>query len=442
MTRSADTLVARVVLVSLLGITVVHLLSLWTYEHTLERELTQVQDEQLAERLISIKRSVAVAAAPQREALAHDLSGGPIQAHWSRSQGAVAGGPGIEGWRSLASVIISRSNRLADGDVVIGTGGDPHVALLSMRLPDDSWLNVSLFAAGKARPPGSGRFLSTSLMAFGVALLSMLMATWLTRPLRNIAAAVSKLSIDERSASIPETGPREVRHLAASFNAMHRQLVDLVSRRTRSLAAVSHDLRTPLTRLKLRLNDVKAPELQQAIASDVDEMEQMIEATLSYLKGQEMTEPMRPIDLVALLETIVDDATDAGHDAELLAPPTAVISSRLMGMKRALSNLVNNALRYGSQARVRIEQRGTEVIVTIDDNGPGIPEDKLDVVFEPFARLEGSRNIETGGVGLGLTIAKNNIETNGGSLILRNRPQGGLSAIVRLRPSGSGRHQG
>ena len=432
MIRAADTLAARVLLVSLLGITLFHVLSLWTYERTLERELTQAQDAQLAERLISIKRSVAAVPDVQREALAHDLSGGPIQAHWSHSRGAAAGGPGADEWRKLSSLIIARSQKLAEGDIVVGTGGDSHVALLSMRLPDDTWLNVNLFAAGKATASGNGPLLSTSLMAFGVALLSMLMATWLTRPLRQIADAVSKLSLDERSGSIPEAGPREVRDLAASFNAMHRRLVDLILRRTRSLAAVSHDLRTPLTRLKLRLGDVESAELQRAMASDIDEMEQMIEATLSYLKGQETTEPPRSIDLVALLETIVNDARDAGRDAELAAPASLVITARHMGLKRALSNLVGNGLRYGSQVRVRIEQAASEIVVMVDDNGPGIPEDKLGVVFEPFVRLEDSRNVETGGVGLGLTIAKSNIEANGGTLVLRNRPEGGLSAIVRL----------
>jgi len=432
MIRFADTLVARVLLVSLLGITIFHVLSLWTYEHTLDRELAQAQDDQLAERLISIKRSVAAAAEPQREALAHHLSGGPIQAHWSRSRGAAPGGPGAARWTGLISLLVSRSQDLTAKDIIVGTGGDAHVALVSVRLPDDSWLNVNLFAAGKAEVSGHGHLLSTSLMAVGVALISMLMATWLTRPLRRIADAVSKLSIDERSAAIPERGPREVRHLAASFNAMHRRLVDLILRRTRSLAAVSHDLRTPLTRLRLRLADLDNSELQRALASDIDEMEQMIEATLSYLKGQETTEPPRPIDLVSLLETIVDDARDEGRDAELIAPPTLVIHARLMGLKRALSNLIGNALRYGSQVRVRIEPGNGEVIVTIDDDGPGIPERQLETVFEPFVRLEDSRNAETGGVGLGLTIAKSNIEIDGGSLLLRNRPGGGLSAIVRL----------
>lgn len=435
MIKAFDTLVARVLMVSLLGITVFHALSLWTYEHTLERELAQAQDERLADRLLSIKQSVTAAPEDKREELAHDLSGGSIRAHWNRAPGAVAGGPGIEKWTALPALLLSRSQSLKTEDIVIGTGADQHIALMSLRLPDQSWLNVSLFAVHEARASGSGHLVSTSLMALGVALISMLMAAWLTRPLRRITDAVSKLSIDARSPPIPEAGPREVRELASSFNAMLARLVDLVERRTRALAAVSHDLRTPLTRLKLRLDEVAGEDLQRSIAADIDEMEQMIEATLAYLKGRESNEEPRPIDLVALLQTLVDDARDAGHDAELDSPQTLVITARHLGLKRALSNLIGNALRYATRVRVSVREHSDNLTIHIDDNGPGIPDDKLETVLEPFVRLEDSRNLETGGVGLGLTIAKSNIENEGGTLVLRNRPGGGLSAIITLRSS-------
>ncbi|MBN9277262.1 MAG: HAMP domain-containing protein, partial [Hyphomicrobium sp.] len=295
-----------------------------------------------------------------------------------------------------------------------------------------TWLNASLFAAA---PSGSGRhgtLLSTSLMAIGVVLMSLLMARWLTRPLRSTARAVTVWSPDNPKSEVPERGPLEVRQLAAAFNEMRQRIEGLVSRRTRSLAAVSHDLRTPLTRLKLRINEIDGPELQRAISADIAEMEQMIDATLSYLRGEEASEPQRAIDLGALLQTIVDDANDAGHDAVLSSRTHVVVNARHIGLKRALSNLVGNALRFGSRVSVSTEVEGDDVYVVIDDNGPGIPEDQIDVVVEPFVRLEESRNSETGGVGLGLTIAKANIEADGGSLTLRNRAEGGLSAIVRL----------
>jgi signal transduction histidine kinase len=386
----------------------------------------------LAERLISIKRSVNFVPEAQREALAHDFSSGPVDAHWSKTRGAAPGGPGAETWHGLTSRLRELAPELGPDDVLVGTSTDAHVALLSIRLPDNSWLNVSLFAATPSAGGRHGTLLSTSLMAIGVVLTSLLIASWLTRPLRNMAQAVTDLSPDNPRSEVPERGPQEVRQLAAAFNEMRRRLAGLISRRTRSLAAVSHDLRTPLTRLKLRLNDVDQPELQQAMSSDIAEMEQMIEATLSYLRGNETSEPQRALDLGALLQTIIDDAKDAGHDAVLITHGPIVVHARHIALKRALSNLVSNALRFGSRVSVSIDAAGEEVSVRIDDDGPGIPQDRIDVVVEPFVRLEESRNSETGGVGLGLTIAKANIEADGGSLTLRNRAEGGLSAIVLL----------
>ena len=432
MIRAFDTLVARLLLVSLIGITLVHGLSLWTYERALDRELALAHETRLAERLISIKRSVMLVPAAQREPVAHDLSGGPLEAHWSPTKRAIPGGGGSETWQGLAAQIRVLAPDVSAADVVIGTGADPHVSLVSLRLPDDSWINFNLFAANRPRASGHGTLLSTSLMALGVALMSLLLARWLTRPIRRIADAVSTLTPGEPAPPVPEVGPKEVRDLAAAFNDMRRRITDLIARRTRSLAAVSHDLRTPLTRLKLRIDDVPDPDLQRAMASDIDEMEQMIEATLSYLKGDEQAEPSRSIDLVALIETIIDNARDTGRAAELKAPHHLVIEARLGGLKRAFSNLIGNALRFGTHVSASVQLAGTGVVVTIDDDGPGIPEDQLRAVLEPFVRLEDSRNRETGGVGLGLTIAKANIEADGGTLSLSNRPQGGLSAVVHL----------
>lgn len=432
MIRLLDTLVARLILVSLIGIVLVHLASLWTYEHVLDQELTIAHESRLAERVISIKRSIMLVPETQRESIAHDFSSGPIDAHWSQTRGATPGGPGAEVWQGLTTRIKEQAPELAPDDIVVGTSTDPHVALLSIRLPDASWLNVSLFAASPSGSGGNGTLLSTTLMATGVVLLSLFIARWLTEPLRRMAEDVTALSLDNPRSEIPERGPVEVRQLAAAFNEMRRRIAGLITRRTRSLAAVSHDLRTPLTRLKLRLNDVGNADLQRAMGSDIAEMEQMIDATLSYLRGDEASEPQRVLDLGALLQTIVDEARDAGHEATLRSPGRVVVTARHLALKRALSNLASNSIRFGSQVIVTVDESRDGVHVTISDNGPGIPEDQLAAVLEPFVRLELSRNPETGGVGLGLAIAKTNIEADGGTLSLRNRPEGGLSAIVHL----------
>ena len=212
---------------------------------------------------------------------------------------------------------------------------------------------------------------------------------------------------------------------------MQARITDLVERRTLALAAVSHDLRTPLTRLKLRIDELIEPR-QDAMLRDIGEMEEMIEATLAYLKGQETSEQPRAIDLVALLQTIIGNARDAGHNADLKAPLHVVLIARRVGLKRALSNLVENATRFGTAVLVTVVDNADGTRITIEDDGSGIPQDKLSAVLEPFVRLEDSRNRETGGVGLGLTIAKSNIEANGGHLALHNRARSGLCADVSL----------
>ncbi|MBI1383982.1 MAG: HAMP domain-containing protein [Rhizobiales bacterium] len=321
---------------------------------------------------------------------------------------------------------------LTPADIILGTGEDPHVALLSIRLPDSTWLNVSLFDTRRPRQARHGALLSTSLMAVGVALLAFVVARWLSRPLVEMAGRVRRLRPDDGPSPLAETGPSEVRELASAFNAMQRRVADSVAQRTRSLAAVSHDLRTPLTRLRLRLDEVGDPALRDAIGRDIGDMEQMISATLAYLRGDGAGEPRRPVDLVALLGTIVDDAVDAGRSATLVAPDHAVVQARHLGIKRAVTNLVDNALRFGGEVRVELRLEAAHAVVTVEDDGPGIPEDHLENVLEPFVRLEDSRNAETGGVGLGLTIARAAVEADGGSLALANRPEGGLSATIRL----------
>ncbi|MEQ1647936.1 MAG: ATP-binding protein [Hyphomicrobiaceae bacterium] len=434
MSRSFDTLAARAILVSLFGITLVHFLSLWTYEQALDRELTRAHETRLAERIVTIKRSIMLVPPAQREAVAHGLSGGPVDVHWSLKPGAVAGGAGVEEWQGLVRQISTLSHDIAASDVVIGTsaGADPHVALVSMRLPDDSWINVSMFAVNRLPSSPHGTVVSTTLMALGVILLSILIARWLTRPIRDVSAAARSHAPDGTPLFIRETGPEEVRDLAKAFNDMQRRIADLIERRTQSLAAVSHDLRTPLTRLKLRLEDFHDETMRAAIAADIGEMEQMIDTTLSYLRGDEKSEVPRPLDLTALLETIVNDACDGGGDVAFEMRDHIVVDGRLVGLKRAFNNLVSNAIRFGTSVTVSSTCTDEVVKVLIDDNGPGVSESQISVIFEPFVRLDQSRNQESGGVGLGLTIAKDLIEADGGSIALTNRREGGLRATVTL----------
>ena len=432
MIRALDSLALRTAVVAVLGIVVVHVLSLWTHEHAMERERHAAHAARLADQVMALHRSLAAAPLARREEVAHALSGGAIDAHWGREAMAAAGPHADESAQRLAAEVRALAPDLGPQDVLVGAGPDPHLSLVAVRLPDGSWLNVRLFASVPQTAGGHGSLLSTTLMAAGVLLLSLAIAAWLTRPLRAMARTVAALPPDAARIHLPETGPKEVRELAHAFNSMQARIAGLVERRTQALAAVSHDLRTPMTRLRFRLEDVSDLALREAIAGDVAEMEQMVEATLSYLRGEASEEPVRPLDLVALVETIVDDARDRGLQADLAAPPRLVVAGRLVSLKRMVSNLVENALTYGGSARLAIQDGETDAVLTVRDEGPGIPQDQLAAVLEPFVRLEASRSRATGGVGLGLTIARAVAEAHGGTLTLANAPGGGLMATVRL----------
>lgn len=432
MIRAIDSLALRTAVVAVLGIVVVHVLSLWTYEHAMERERHAAHAVRLADQVVALRRSLAAAPAERREEVAHALSGGAIDAHWGREAMAATGPHADPSAQRLAAEVRALAPDLAAADILVGAGPDPHLSLVAVRLPDGSWLNVRLFASVPQTAGGHGSLLSTTLMAAGVLLLSLAIAAWLTRPLRAMARTVAALPPDAARIHLPETGPKEVRELAHAFNVMQARIAGLVERRTQALAAVSHDLRTPMTRLRFRLEDVSDPALRDAIAGDVAEMEQMVEATLSYLRGEASEEPVRPLDLVALVETIVDDARDRGLRADLSAPPRLVVAGRLVSLKRMVGNLVENALAYGGSAHVSIADEEADAVLTVRDEGPGIPEDQLAAVLEPFVRLEASRSRATGGVGLGLTIAHAVAEAHGGTMALANAPGGGLVATVRL----------
>lgn len=435
MMQKLDTLVARIVLISVIGITLMHILSLWTYEYALQEELSAVQEARLAERLVDIRRSLSAVPIGERDELAHQLSAGPLEVHWSKEQPIPSGIANSSHFPGMSTRIHEYAPHITDADVLVGSAGpmgDPHVALIALRLPDKTWLRASVFAYAVPHAASHGTLLSTTLMALGVALVSVLFATWMTRPLRAISTAARALQPGHEGDRIPVKGPAEVRELATAFNDLQDRIGQLIEARTTALAAVSHDLRTPLTRLKLRVEDVDRPELVKAMTTDISELEQMIGDTLAYLGGQDAAEPVRTFDLGAVLGSLVDDAADLGHKVVLESAKHIIVRGRRIGLKRALSNLLDNAIKHGAGARLSLVTEASQAVVRIDDDGPGIPKDELTRVFDPFVRLEPSRNRETGGVGLGLTIAKANIETDGGTLELSNSPDGGLRVTVRL----------
>ncbi len=307
----------------------------------------------------------------------------------------------------------------------------------ALRLPDGEWLNIRV-ELPPPRPWHSATFLAAfAVMTIAAVLLILWAVARLMRPVRLLAEAADRLGRDVNAPPLPEKGPSEVATAARAFNVMAGRIQRFVADRTQMLAAIGHDLRTPITRLRLRAEFMDDDEQRRKMLSDLDEMEQMIAATLAFARDDAAAEPASAIDLAALCRTVADEAADARPElAEAIAveaPDRLTVRARPIALKRAIANLVSNALAYGGAARLRLDPPVAGVVrLSVEDDGPGVPEAELEAVFAPFRRLEESRNRETGGTGLGLTIARNILRAHGGDVVLANRPGGGLVATASL----------
>ena len=296
--------------------------------------------------------------------------------------------------------------------------------------------------AGPGGPPGPhGPPASSLVVDIGVRLGALLLAAWvgarwLSDPVRRLAGAARELGHNIHRPPLPEVGTQECREATRVFNQMQQHIRAQLEQRDQFEAAVSHDLRTPLTRLALRVESLQDASERQRFGRDIAEMDSMIRATLDYLRGAADAEPWVALDLASLVDSLVHDQQDCGHavvripDAagESLAPVRAQASA----LRRCITNLLENAVRYGGEAEVRLVEAADAVHVTVLDRGPGIPEAELDKVLQPFYRVEASRNRNSGGVGLGLATASDIARQHGGSIRLRNRVGGGLQAELVL----------
>jgi signal transduction histidine kinase len=319
-------------------------------------------------------------------------------------------------------------------------GGDRHRppawASLSVRLSSGEWLNAL------ADPPPVPRlapvFLASFLIsAIAVAAVGAIGVRWASKPLQELASAAHRLGRGESFDPLPESGPRETREANIAFNRMRERLDRFIRNRTSMLVAVAHDLRTPITSLRLRAEFIEEEETKAKILETLAELQAMAEAVLAFARGDAETEPTRPTDVTALTESIVEDAASNGKQVNFENSPSVTLRCRPFALRRALSNLIENATFYGHSASARVESFSDEVRFVIDDKGPGIPAGELERVFEPFVRLESSRSRATGGAGLGLAIARTIARGHGGDVRLENRPEGGLRAILSMPTAAS-----
>jgi signal transduction histidine kinase len=317
----------------------------------------------------------------------------------------------------------------------------PPNLVVSAQLDDGRWLNV-----GTRLPPPNSDWAMPGLVSMGVMAVSLsviviFMVRRLTRPMAELAAAAERLGRGEAVPPVPERGPADVRETTRAFNRMHARLQRFVQDRTRMLAAISHDLRTPITSLRLRAEFIEDEEIRGKILETLDDMQRMAEATLAFAREEAAQEDTRAVDLAALIDSVCADLADMGQDVTFAGAPRSHYLGRTSSLKRALRNLIENAVTYGHRARVALEAGDHEWRIVIDDDGPGIAEPDFERVFAPFVRLEESRNPETGGVGLGMAISRSIVRGHGGDITLLNRPAAhgtaGLRVTIRL-PSDEG----
>lgn len=302
--------------------------------------------------------------------------------------------------------------------------------VVQIRLHDGGLATFDSFLSPQAAAVPTRIALTLLASLLVVAVLSLVAVRWVTVPLRTLADAADELGRNLDRPPLPERGPAEVRRAATAFNTMQRRLAHFIAERTRIFTAMSHDLKTPITRLRLRTELLDDEGLRARFSKDLEDMETMVTHTLEYMRDSATDEPAQPIDVETLLESLQDDYRETGGEVRIRGRALAPYVGRPLAMRRCLTNLVDNALRYGGRATIVVEDAPAALTVRVQDEGPGFPADQLERAFDPFFRGEASRSRETGGTGLGLGIARNIARAHGGDLVLRNRAEGGLEAIV------------
>jgi len=300
-----------------------------------------------------------------------------------------------------------------------------------IKFPDgySTVFRVTRYARGAPLP--RGLFMNLALLVIVMSIALFVVARSITRPLSELARAADSVGRNLRQPKLAERGAREIRNAARAFNTMQDRMQRYLDSRSRVLAAMSHDLKTPLTRLRLQVEMLDDSAAQTKLGRQLDEMESMVHGALALFKGLDDNEAFTALDINAMLTTLQSEFAEMSAPVIIQGHATRSILGKPQALRRCLTNLIANAVKFGSQATVVIED-GTSLVIRVRDEGPGIPAEELERVFEPFYRLESSRNRDTGGSGLGLSIARDVIQAHGGSLILQNLPVRGLEAIVTL----------
>jgi signal transduction histidine kinase len=299
-------------------------------------------------------------------------------------------------------------------------------------LPDGAMISARVLRDPRPRPFWAGSWFATLLFAIvSVSLLSLWAARTLTAPLSAFAKAAENFSVNGAAASLPERGPEEIRFVAKALNRMRERISVLIDDRTKMLAAISHDLRTPITRMRLRAEFIEDEAHRRRMMSDLDQMRSMLEAVLSFLRNDRKLEAMTLTDIASTLQLVADQFADVGHKVAYEGPQQAMATVRPDDLSRSVTNLVENSVRYGAHATIRLRVAADTATIEVEDDGPGISDARKEVMLEPFVRGDDARSMDdTTGFGLGLSIARAIVLAHGGELSLHDRQPHGL--IVRI----------
>lgn len=392
----------------------------------------------LMEKLAAITRIIDSVEPERRAAIAAAASDSELNAQWLRTRAEAdlpqLDDPDFNTGSGLLRHLLHNPEATIEAyepdDWPRGQDGERYALLIS--LPDASWVLFSVENRSWGLNELPRNLIVLALVVLSTVIVALVATRRLASPLERFAEGARRFGKDFRAPPIPLEGPQEIRQAIHAFNAMQAQLQHFLNDRTQMLAAISHDLRAPLTRMRLRGEFIEDAEQQARLFRDVDEMQAMVNAALDFFRDDARLEPATAFDLAELLHTVVDDFKDAGTEVALSGPGRVVYVGRPIGIKRMLVNLVDNAIKYGREPAVELKAGAERVLIRVTDRGPGIATELHEAVFAPFFRVEGSRNKNTGGVGLGLSAARATVLEHGGALTLRNRRRGGLEITVVL----------
>lgn len=429
----ASSLSGRITLIVLVALLVVQSIQVgfFIYDRTLGRSVLVA--ENIAARVVSVVELYETAAGPaERRMLLSAVSARFFGVTMRRSPPQLQ----PQAPDRLAQELRPRLGKLGEREIAIWTGAGERGPVALISLPaDGGWLTF----AAEAEPPDPNdplRVAAWVLVTVAVVVVVLLAAQMTARPLSRFADAADRFGRDVNAPSLPEDGSPEVQRATRAFNRMQERLRRYVDDRMMILAAISHDLRTVLTRLKLRAEFIDDEEQREKADADLDEMQAMLESSLTFARDETVSEPRARVDLSALLQSVCDARADSGDDVTLDAPDRLGIEGRPVALRRAFANLVENAVRYGGTAEVLLIQEDGDVVVTVSDRGPGIAPELHERVFAPFYRVEGSRSRETGGMGLGLATTRTIVRGHGGDVTFGDREGGGLVVRVVLPSAG------